>query len=42
MKLTAGADKDRLRTRVISLFELFDQADPRVKQARTDLASALF
>lgn len=42
MKLTAGADKDRLRTRVISLFELFDPADPRVKQARTDLASALF
>ena len=42
MKTTAGDDKNRLRTRVISLFELFDPADPRVKQARTDLASALF
>lgn len=42
MKITVGDDKERLRTRVISLFELFDPADPRVKQARTNLASALF
>lgn len=42
MKTTAGDDKERLRTRVISLFELFDPADPRVQQARTNLASALF
>lgn len=42
MTTTAGDDKDRLRTRVISLFELFDPADPRVQQARSELASALF
>ncbi|QNG21235.1 tetratricopeptide repeat protein [Rhodococcus triatomae] len=39
---TAGEDKDRARTRLLELFELFDPAEPVVVQARRKLASALY
>ena len=42
MRRTAGADKDRLKERLLELFGLFDAADPRVLSARTQLASALY
>ncbi|MHA2788740.1 co-chaperone YbbN [Corynebacterium sp. S7] len=42
MEQTAGADKETAKQRLLELFALFDAADPRVAQARTRLASALF
>lgn len=42
MEQTAGDDKAAAKNRLIELFALFDAADPRVAQARTRLASALF
>ncbi|OFS21154.1 tetratricopeptide repeat protein [Corynebacterium sp. HMSC04H06] len=42
LRRTAGADKDRLKERLLELFGLFDAADPRVLSARTQLASALY
>lgn len=37
-----GDDRDKVRTHLVSLFELFAPDDPRVMKARRDLASALF
>jgi putative thioredoxin len=42
VRRTAGDDRDRARTHLVSLFELFSPEDPRVAKARRDLASALF
>lgn len=42
IRRTAGDDKNRARTHLVELFELFDPADDRVAKARRDLASALF
>lgn len=39
---TAGAEKQSLKDRLLELFGLFEGSDPRVLQARTDLASALY
>lgn len=39
---TAGAERDRVRTHLVSLFELFPADDPRVSAARRALARALF
>lgn len=37
-----GDDRERVRTRVVELFEVVGSADPRVVKARSALASALF
>ena len=42
MQTTAGDDKQALKDRLLELFALFDASDPRVLQARTKLASALY
>lgn len=42
MKVTTGEEKDEVKTRLIELFGMFDNADPRVKAARTKFASALY
>ena len=42
MKTTAGDEKARVRERLLELFGLFDGNDPRVMEARTKLASALY
>ncbi|MBT0568239.1 thioredoxin [Williamsia sp. CHRR-6] len=42
VRLTAGEDRTAARTRLLSLFELFDPAEPFVVAARRKLASALF
>ncbi|NKX91492.1 tetratricopeptide repeat protein [Nocardia coubleae] len=42
VKRTAGDDRDRARTRLLELFELFDQAEPFVIAARRKLAAALY
>jgi putative thioredoxin len=42
VRRTAGDDRDRARTHLVSLFDLFAPDDPRVMKARRDLASALF
>ncbi|MBO0677910.1 tetratricopeptide repeat protein [Mycolicibacterium sp. S2-37] len=42
VKRTAGDDRTRVRTRLIELFELFDQADPEVIAGRRKLANALY
>ena len=42
VKKTAGDDRTRVRTRLISLFELFDAADPEVIAGRRNLANALY
>lgn len=42
VRTTAGEDRDAAKGRLIELFGLFDNADPRVKSARTALASALY
>ncbi|MCG8919629.1 tetratricopeptide repeat protein [Actinokineospora sp. PR83] len=39
---SSGDDRDRARTHLVSLFELFASDDPRVIKARRDLASALY
>jgi putative thioredoxin len=38
----AGADRDRVRTHLVELFEIVGNEDPRVRTFRTRLASALF
>jgi len=38
----AGADRTAAKDHLLSLFQLIDPADPRLKAARTALASALF
>ena len=42
IRRTAGDDRDRVRTHLVSLFDLFPPDDPRVAKARRELASALF
>jgi putative thioredoxin len=42
VRRTAGEDRDRVRKRLVELFELFPADEPRVLKARRDLASALF
>jgi putative thioredoxin len=42
VKRTAGDDRTRVRTRLLELFELFDQAEPFVVAARRKLAAALY
>jgi putative thioredoxin len=42
VRSSAGDDKDRVRKHLLELFDLFPQDDPRLIQARRDLASALF
>ncbi|WIM68643.1 tetratricopeptide repeat protein [Corynebacterium breve] len=39
---TAGDEREAAKSRLIELFTLLDAADPRVAEARTRLASALF
>ncbi|MFW0796501.1 tetratricopeptide repeat protein [Gordonia sp. CPCC 205515] len=42
VKVTAGDDRTRARTRLLELFELFDPAEPFVVSARRRLATALY
>lgn len=42
LRVTAGEERDAVRTRLLDLFSLYDQADPEVIDARTRMASALF
>lgn len=42
VKVTAGDDRTAARTRLLELFELFDQAEPFVVAARRKLAAALY
>ncbi len=42
VRSTAGADRDRVRERLVALFIVVGDADPRVGAARRDLASALY
>ena len=39
---TSGDDRNRVRTRLIELFELFDPADPDIVVGRRNLANALY
>jgi putative thioredoxin len=42
IRFSSGADRDRLRTHLLDLFEVVGPDDPAVSRARIDLASALF
>ncbi|MFE3445192.1 tetratricopeptide repeat protein [Nocardia sp. NPDC059180] len=42
VKRTAGDDRTKVRTRLLELFELFDQSEPFVVAARRKLAAALY
>lgn len=42
VRRSAGDDRERARTRLLELFELFDPAEPFVMAARRKLASALY
>src|SRR5690625_4349942 len=42
VRRTSGDDRDRVRARLLELFEVVGMQDPRVATARTALASALF
>jgi putative thioredoxin len=42
VRSSAGDDRDRVRKHVLELFDLFPQDDPRIIQARRNLANALF
>ena len=42
VRRTVGDDRDKARTRLLGLFELFDPAEPAVSAARRTLASALY
>lgn len=42
IRSTAGADRDRVRVRLLELFDTMDPADPMVLKARRDLATALY
>jgi putative thioredoxin len=42
VRRTSGEDRDKARTHLVGLFELFPPDDPRVAKARRELASALF
>ena len=42
IRFASGADRDRLRTHLLDLFEVVGLDDPAVSRARIDLANALF
>jgi putative thioredoxin len=42
VRSTSGDERNRVRTRLIELFELFDPADPEVVAGRRNLANALY
>ncbi|PPK61108.1 tetratricopeptide repeat protein [Actinokineospora auranticolor] len=42
VRRSSGAERDKARTHLVSLFDLFPADDPRVVKARRELASALF
>jgi putative thioredoxin len=42
VKRTSGDDRDRARTHLVEMFEIFPEGDERVAKARRNLASALF
>lgn len=42
IRATSGDDRDRLRVRLLELFETLGAADPRVQKARRALTTALF
>lgn len=42
VRATAGDDRETLRTHLIEMFRLLGDSDPRVMQARQNLASALY
>ncbi|ANE03787.1 tetratricopeptide repeat protein [Corynebacterium crudilactis] len=42
LMISAGAQKDQVKERLLELFGMFEAADPRVLQARGKMASALF
>ncbi|NDL59054.1 tetratricopeptide repeat protein [Phytoactinopolyspora mesophila] len=42
VRQAAGDDRERVRTRLVELFEIIGPTDPRVVKARASLASALF
>lgn len=42
VRSTTGADRDRVRTHLVGLFEVVGSADERVRKGRTALMSALF
>lgn len=42
VRRTSGDERDKARTHLVSLFDLFAPDDPRVAKARRELASALF
>ncbi|MCP2178732.1 tetratricopeptide repeat protein [Williamsia maris] len=42
VRATSGDERSQVRTRLLSLFELFDPAEPYVVSARRKLASALY
>jgi len=42
IKASAGDDKNKVKTHLISLFALVDQGDPRLISARKELASSIF
>ncbi|MDQ1685204.1 MAG: putative thioredoxin [Frankiaceae bacterium] len=42
VRRTAGSDRDRVRERLLALFELLDPEDPRLAAGRRALANALF
>jgi putative thioredoxin len=42
VRRTAGDERNKARTHLVGLFDLFAADDPRVAKARRDLASALF
>jgi len=42
VRLTAGPDRERVRVRLVELFDVVGSSDPRVAAARLALANALF
>jgi putative thioredoxin len=42
IRRASGDDRDRLRTHLLELFDVVGPEDPRVRKARSSLASALF
>jgi putative thioredoxin len=42
VRRVSGDDRERVRSRLLELFEVIGSADPRVAKARSALASALF
>jgi putative thioredoxin len=42
VRVSQGADRDKARRHLLSLFEIFPARDPRVTKARGRLSSLLF